>query len=116
MTSFARWRRRSLRAEKRGRVKVRTTRVVLVILVCGWCASGARVHAQTGTQDLKRMSLEDLLQVEVTTVSRRPEPTDQVPAAVFVITQDDIRRAGARSLADALRLAPGLQVAQIDGS
>jgi len=81
-----------------------------------WVVPAGAVSAQTGTQDLKRMSLEDLLDIEVTTVTRRPEPTDQVPAAVFVITHDDIRRSGARSLPDALRLAPGLQVAQIDGA
>jgi iron complex outermembrane receptor protein len=72
--------------------------------------------AQTGTDQLKRMSLEDLLDVEVTTVSRRPEPTTDIPAAVFVITQDDIRRSGATSIPEALRLAPGVQVAQMDGA
>lgn len=78
-------------------------------------ATAGNAWAQTGTDELKRMSLEDLLDIEVTTVSRRPEPTTDVPAAVFVITQDDIRRSGATSLPEALRLAPGLQVAQIDG-
>jgi iron complex outermembrane receptor protein len=78
-------------------------------------ASAGSAWAQTGTDELKRMSLEDLLDVEVTTLSRRPEPTTDVPAAIFVITQDDIRRSGATSLPEALRLAPGMQVAQIDG-
>src|SRR6185295_11940916 len=49
-----------------------------------------------------------------TTVSRAPEPTMRVPAAVYVITQDDIRRSGAISIPEALRLAPGLQVARIN--
>src|SRR4029077_14670202 len=70
------------------------------------------LSAQTA-QDLKRMTIEDLLQVDVTTVSRAPEPTMRVPAAVYVITQEDIRRSGATSIPEALRLAPGLQVARV---
>jgi hypothetical protein len=59
----------------------------------------APVWAQTAfSQDLKRLSLEELMRVEVSTVLRVPEPTSAVPAAVFVITQDDIRRSGATSL------------------
>ncbi|HZT75332.1 MAG TPA: TonB-dependent receptor [Vicinamibacterales bacterium] len=61
------------------------------------------------------MSLQDLLDIQVTTVSRVPEQTMAVPAAVFVITSDDIRRSGATSIPEALRLAPGVQVARING-
>lgn len=60
------------------------------------------------------MSLADLMKVEVTTVSRMPEPTGGVTAAVFVITQDDIRRSGATSVPEVLRLAPGVEVARIN--
>jgi iron complex outermembrane receptor protein len=67
-------------------------------------------------QDLKRLSLEELLRVEISTVMRVPEPATAIPAAVFVITQDDIRRSGATSLPEVLRLAPGLQVAQQDAA
>jgi iron complex outermembrane receptor protein len=73
----------------------------------------ARPAAAQSAQDLKRMSLQDLLNIEVTTVSRVPEPTRDVPAAIFVITGDDIRRSGATSIPQALRLVPGLQVARI---
>ena len=66
------------------------------------------VAAQT-PQDLKRMTLEELLSVTVTTVSRGPEATTRVPAALYVITGDDIRRAGATSLPEALRLAPAFK-------
>jgi iron complex outermembrane receptor protein len=73
--------------------------------------------AQTlAAQDLKRLSLEELLRVEISTVLRAPEPASAVPAAVFVITPDDIRRSGATSLPEVLRLAPGLQVAQQDAA
>jgi iron complex outermembrane receptor protein len=75
----------------------------------------ARADAQSN-DDLRRMTLQQLMQVEVTTVSREPEPSGTTPAAVFVITQDDIRRSGATTLAEALRLAPGIQVARIDAS
>jgi iron complex outermembrane receptor protein len=61
------------------------------------------------------MSLEELLNIQITTVSRLPEQTMRVPAAVYVITSEDIRRSGATSIPEALRLAPGLQVARITG-
>lgn len=64
--------------------------------------------------ELKKMSLDDLAALEVTSVSRRAEPLSEAPAAVFVITAEDIRRSGVTSLAEALRLAPNLQVARID--
>jgi iron complex outermembrane receptor protein len=78
----------------------------------GCAATGA--SAQTTTEEMKRMSLADLLQLDVTTVNRGPEPIGRVPAAIHVITQDDIRRSGALSIPEALRLAPGMQVARID--
>ena len=62
------------------------------------------------------MSLEDLVNIEISTVSRVAESTMTTPAAVYVITRDDIRRSGAMSIPEALRLAPGLQVARIDGA
>ena len=66
--------------------------------------------AQTTTRDMRQMSLVDLMSLDVTTVSRGPEATARVPAAVHVITQDDIRRSGAVSIPEVLRLAPGMQV------
>jgi iron complex outermembrane receptor protein len=65
--------------------------------------------------DLKKMSLEELMDVEVTLVSMRPEPLSQAASAVQVITREDIRRSGALTLPEALRLAPNLQVAQLNG-
>src|SRR6266446_4642229 len=58
----------------------------------------------------------ELMNVEVTSVSRRQSTVGQSPSAVTVITQDDIRRSGALSIPEALRMAPGLEVAQIDNS
>src|SRR3989440_6898601 len=63
---------------------------------------------------LKKLSIEQLMSVEVTSVSKRPERLTQAASAIQVITQDDIRRSGAVTLAEALRLASNLQVAQLD--
>lgn len=65
-------------------------------------------------ESLKTLSIEQLLNVEVTSVSKRPERLARVASAIQVITQQDIRRSGASSLPEALRLATNLQVAQID--
>lgn len=65
--------------------------------------------------ELKKLPLEQLVDVEITSAARRPEPLWQSASAVDVITADDIRRAGATNIPDALRLAPEMEVAQIDG-
>jgi iron complex outermembrane receptor protein len=71
---------------------------------------------QNPPDNLKQLSLEQLGNVEVTTVSKDPQQVMKTPAAIFVITQEDIRRSGATSIPEALRLAPGVEVAQIDGN
>src|SRR2546427_10356119 len=63
---------------------------------------------------LKKLSLDELQAVEVTSVSKRPEKLSDAPSSIQVITGDDIRRAGATSLPEALRLASNLHVAQVD--
>ena len=65
---------------------------------------------------LKRLSLEELMDVEVTSVSRRPEKLWTTASAIQIITGEDIRRSGASSIPEALRLAPNLQVAQVNAS
>jgi iron complex outermembrane recepter protein len=70
--------------------------------------------SETSVAALKKLSFEQLMNVEVTSVSRRPEKLSQVPSAIQVITQEDIRRSTASSLPEALRLATNLQVAQVD--
>lgn len=67
------------------------------------------------SDDLLDMPLADLLRVEVTSVSKRPQRLSDTAAAVHVITAEDIRRSGARSLPEVLRLAPGVDVAHIGG-
>lgn len=65
--------------------------------------------------ELKKLPIEQLVDVEITSASRRSEPLSQASSAIDVITSDDIRRAGVTNLPDALRLGTEMQVAQIDG-
>src|SRR6266436_9258112 len=69
---------------------------------------------QNPPANLKQLSLEQLGNVEVTTASKEPEQVWRTPAAIYVITQEDIRRSGATSIPEILRLAPGLEVARTD--
>src|SRR5207302_626371 len=79
--------------------------------------SGAvTASAQTAPVDLARISIEDLLNVEITSASRKEQRGDTAAAAVFVITHDDIRRSGLTTLPEILRLAPGVQVAQLNAN
>src|SRR5947199_94847 len=64
---------------------------------------------------LKRLSVEELMEIDVTSVSKRSEPLSAAAAAITVVTGEDIRRAGVTSLPEALRLATGLEVARADG-
>ncbi|MEO8342211.1 MAG: TonB-dependent receptor [Gallionella sp.] len=66
--------------------------------------------------DLSHLSLEELTNVQISSVSKRLEPIKGAPAAVYVITREDIRRSGATSIPEILRLAPNLQVARVDAS
>jgi iron complex outermembrane recepter protein len=66
--------------------------------------------------DLSGMSLEDLANVEISSVSKRPERLTSAAASVYVITREDIRRSGFTSIPDILRLAPNLSVARQDAS
>src|SRR6266700_7755407 len=91
------------------------TSILLTLLVCGFQPGVTQQPDSSLSADsLKKLSIEQLMSVEVTSVSKRPERLSQTASPIQVITQDDIRRSGAASLADALRLASNLQVAQLD--
>ena len=101
----------------------KTTRLfVCIALLC----SGALLRAQSAPSDsqiaqsgpapLRELSLEQLGKIEVTTASKTPEALWKTPAAIFVITNEDIRRSGATSIPEALRLAPGVEVGRIDAN
>jgi iron complex outermembrane recepter protein len=72
--------------------------------------------AQKPKPDLSDISLDTLADTEITSVSRKGEKLSQAAAAVFVITQEDIRRSGLTSIPELLRMVPGLTVAQIDAN
>src|SRR5918993_2272694 len=75
----------------------------------------AQVPVATAAQDLKRLSIEELAELDVTSVSRRPEPLAHAAAAVSILRQEDIRRAGAMTLAEAMRLSDRPRVGRRDG-
>ncbi|ADM10713.1 TonB-dependent receptor, plug [Parvularcula bermudensis HTCC2503] len=77
------------------------------------CVGGASAQ---NAHDFTGMSLEELMSVEVTTVSKRREVASDAAAAVFVLTRADIERSGATTIPDALRLVPGLTVSQINAN
>ncbi|MGE4218907.1 MAG: TonB-dependent receptor plug domain-containing protein [Alphaproteobacteria bacterium] len=78
------------------------------------CLGGGMAAAQPTLEELGQMSIEELANLQVTSVSKRAEPVSDAAASIYVITAEDIRRSGATSLPEALRLAPNLQVARQD--
>lgn len=66
--------------------------------------------------DLEDLSLEELMNITITSVSKKPQVLSNAAAAIFVITQEDIKRSGARVLPEVFRMVPGLHVAKIDGN
>jgi len=91
----------------------RTRTLFLTVLLAMWAVS-ARAQQRDSLQALKHLTLDQLMNIEVMSVSRRPERLFETPSAIQVITQDDIRASGVTSLPEALRLASNLQVAQVD--
>lgn len=89
-------------------------RISAFSLLCVGALCG-RALAQD-TSDIKRLSIEELMRIDVSIVGRRAEPIGAAAAAVTVITGDDIRRSGVTTIADALRLADGVHVAQTSNS
>ena len=78
-------------------------------------ATGTNQVAKSST-DLENFTLEQLVNVQVTSVSKKETDLFTSPAAIYVITQDDIRRMGVTSIPEALRMVPGMDVAQISGN
>lgn len=76
----------------------------------------AEPSSESVAQDLTELSLEELMMVEVTSVSKKKQSLQTSAAAIFVITQEDIRRSGVTSIPEALRMVPGVQVARLDGN
>src|SRR5580704_8675757 len=114
----------SSESQRRRRSRWLSTYPILIVGLIGFLFLSARQllsesaqdsPASTGSpQDLNQMSLEQLGNVEITTASKEPEQLWQTPAATYVLTQEDIRRSGATTIPELLRLVPGVEVARID--
>jgi len=100
--------------------------MILLLLVGRGVAEGQAPSTQDAPQsspgpqsppgDLTRVSIEDLMNLEVTSVSKKEQKLSQVAAAIFVITPEDIRQSGATNIPDLLRMVPGIDVAQINSN
>jgi len=101
------------RKHKTGPV-MRAGKIALATFLSALLAGNAMAQNQKTVPDVTAMSMEDLMNMQVTSVSKRTQKVADAAAAIFVITQEDIRRSGATSIPEALRLVPGLEVARID--
>src|SRR5467141_917950 len=89
--------------------------LALAVLLLAMVPAPARTEeAVEPARALKELSLEKLFDLEVTSVSKKPEPVSQTAAAIHVVTTDDIRRMGVLSIPEALRYVPGVEVARVD--
>jgi iron complex outermembrane receptor protein len=99
-----------------------THKVLATLFIAGALLGPGRVAAQptqasaSVAQDLKRLSIEELAQIDVTSVSRRVEKLSETAAAVSVIDSYDISRSGITTLSETLRLADGIDVARVNSS
>ncbi len=101
------------------RIPQRTCRVWGRGILAGCLLAAASAFAQTSNdaadvKSLKQLSLDELTNIEVTSVSKRAEKLTEVASAIQVITSEDIQHSAATSLPEVLRLAPNLQVAQLN--
>ena len=94
---------------------MKTVQSVLFALVV-FAASTVVVRAQVAAPDLANATLEELMDIQVTSAARKSQRAEDVPAAIYVITGRDIRQSGLMTLPEILRLAPGVQVAQVSAS
>ena len=92
---------------------MKTRLLISLALGSAGIVSAQRVGAPT--DDLTNLSVDDLFQLEVTSVGRKAQELSKAPAAIYVLTADDIRRSGANSIPEALEGVPGLIVQQVDG-
>ncbi len=92
----------------------KTVFLILTVLATGILSPALSVGASS--TDLSQLSLEELMDVRVTSVSKKEENFFEAAAAIHVITQEDIRRSGATAIPELLRTVPGMQVARFDSN
>ncbi|HKY09819.1 MAG TPA: TonB-dependent receptor [Candidatus Binatia bacterium] len=79
-------------------------------------AASSIAAAQGLSPSLKQLTLEQLMDLEITSVTKKEQKVSDTAAAIYVITQEEIRRSGVTTVAEALRLAPGVTVSRLDGN
>src|SRR5437899_8308108 len=94
----------------------RVSVALAVLLLCGAPAFAENASPPPAKPELTELSLAELANIRVTSVSKRPEERFQSAAAVYVITSDEIRRSPARTIPELLRSVPGVDVARVDAS
>src|ERR1700676_1932884 len=102
----------SIHKQSRGFVTA-AKRIALLGFLAVFVAVNVGAQGPQSVPDVTSMSLETLMNMQVTSVSKRTQKVADAAAAVFVLTQEDIRRSGATSIPEALRLVPGLEVAPL---
>ena len=97
---------------------MRQSRLFWLTLLCALASPAIAQVKTVAAQEkaLKNFSLEELGELAVTGIEKQPEQVWNTPAAIYVITAEDIRRSGATTLPDVLRLAPGVIVNQLDSN
>jgi len=93
--------------------------IIYVLFLC--FITGNKIYSHSGgdtlsTNTLKQLTLEELMNIDITIVSKQSQPWFEAPASVYIISNDDIKRSGAKSIPEALRLAPNLMVAKVNAS
>jgi len=106
---------RGKRSNRPPRVRQAGATILLLLLACGvaWGqVPDSEKDPQSPPSDLTKVSIENLMNMEVTSVSKKEQKMSQVAEAIFVITQDDIHHSGATNIPDLLRMAPGMDVTE----
>jgi iron complex outermembrane receptor protein len=96
------------------KMTIKSRRVLLNVSAWTTALASALASSTVLAKTLDEMSIEELAQVQVTSVSKHAQPLGDAPAAIYVISSEDIHRSAATSLPEVLRLAPNLQIQQID--
>src|SRR5665213_2720079 len=106
------------RTQSRSRHALKTIACLIALTISPMGAWPAQQSASgsPAPQDISSASIEDLMNIQVTSVSKTEQSLSRTASAVFVVSQEDIRRSGATNIPDVLRMVPGVQVAQINAN
>src|SRR5436190_17749555 len=90
-------------------------KIAVIIVFSCFCVASAWA-GEGAAPNLTELSLEELMNIEVTSAAKKEQKLSEAAAAIYVISQEDIHRSGATSIPEALRMVPGLEVARINGN